>query len=83
MELGHLTSLLAKLRPAVEATRYDGARSAKNSGFVDAVARKHVELTMADMRGRSPALADLEAKGMLKIAGAMYDIKTAQVAFFT
>ena len=60
---------------------YDGARSAKNSGFVDAVARKHVELTMADMRGRSPALADLEAKGMLKIAGAMYDVETAQVAF--
>ena len=83
VELGHLTSLLAKIRPAVEVTRYDGERSAKNSGFVDAVARKNVELTMADMRGRSPVLADLEAKGVLKIAGAMYDIKNAQVAFFT
>ena len=38
---------------------------------------------MADMRGRSPVLADLEAKGVLKIAGAMYDITTARVAFFT
>ena len=83
MELGHLTSLLAKLRPAAEATRYEGERSAKNSGFVDAVARKNVECTMADMRGRSPVLADLEAKGMLKIAEAMYDITTARVAFFT
>ena len=82
-ELGHLTGLLAKIRPAVEATRYEGERSAKNDGFVDAVARKNVELTMADIRGRSPVLADLEAKGVLKIAGAMYDIKTAQVAFFT
>jgi carbonic anhydrase len=82
-ELGHLTGLLAKIRPAVEATRYEGERSAKNAGFVDAVARKHVELTMADVRGRSPVLADLEAKGMLKIAGAMYDITTARVEFFT
>jgi carbonic anhydrase len=82
-ELGHLTSLLAKIRPAVEATRYAGERSAKNDGFVDAVARTNVELTMADVRGRSPVLADLEAKGMLKIAGAMYDITTAQVEFFT
>ena len=38
-ELGHLTGLLAKIRPAVEATRYEGERSAKNDGFVDAVAR--------------------------------------------
>jgi len=82
-ELGHLTGLLAKIRPAVEATRYEGERSAKNYGFVDAVARQNVELTMADIRGRSPVLADLEAKGMLKIAGAMYDIKTAQAEFFT
>jgi carbonic anhydrase len=83
VELGNLTSLLAKIRPAVEATRYEGERSAKNYGFVDAVARKNVELTMADIRGRSPVLADLAAKGVLKIAGAMYDIKTAQVEFFT
>jgi len=82
-ELGHLTGLLAKIRPAVEATRYEGERSAKNYGFVDAVARQNVELTMADIRGRSPVLADLEAKGVLKIAGAMYNITTAQVAFFT
>jgi carbonic anhydrase len=83
VELGHLTGLLAKIHPAVEAARYEGERSAKNYGFVDTVARKNVELTMADIRGRSPVLVDLEAKGMLKIAGAMYDIKTAQVEFFT
>jgi carbonic anhydrase len=83
VELGHLTGLLAKIRPAVEATRYEGERSAKNDGFVDAVARKNVELTMADIRGRSPMLAELEAKGRLKIAGAMYDLTTARVVFFT
>ena len=50
VQLGNLTGLLAKIRPAVAATEYAGERSAKNYGFVDAVARKNVELTMADIR---------------------------------
>jgi hypothetical protein len=71
VQLGKLTGLLAKIRPAVEATRYQGERSAKNYDFVDAVVRKNVELTMADIRKRSAVLADLEASGAIKIVGAM------------
>jgi hypothetical protein len=37
-----MTALLAKIRPAVEATQYTGNRSAKNYAFVNAVARKNV-----------------------------------------
>src|SRR5262245_46121347 len=44
VQLGNLTGLLEKIQPAVEATAYQGERSAKNYGFVDAVARKNVEL---------------------------------------
>jgi carbonic anhydrase len=33
-------ALLAKFRPAVDATEYSGERSSKNHGFVDAVAKK-------------------------------------------
>src|SRR5499427_9314373 len=44
-ELGNLTGLLAKIRPAVEASQYQGERSTKNYSFVDMVARKNVELT--------------------------------------
>ena len=83
VELGNLTGLLAKIRPAVEATQYAGERSSKNYGFVDAVARKNVELTMAEVRARSAVLAELEAKGTIEIAGAMYDIHTAKVDFFS
>ena len=39
VQLGKLTGLLTKIRPAVEATRYQGERSAKNADFVDEVAR--------------------------------------------
>ena len=82
VELGNLTGLLAKIRPAVEATQYQGERSAQNYGFVDMVARKNVELTMADIRRRSVLLADLETSGAIRIAGAMYTLQTGLVEFF-
>jgi carbonic anhydrase len=81
-QLGNLTGLLAKIHPAVEATQYQGERSSKNYGFVDAVARKNVELTMADIRRRSPVLAELETSGAIKLAGAMYNLETGSVDFF-
>jgi len=80
-QLGNLTGLLAKIRPAVDATVYQGERSASNYGFVDAVARKNVELTMAEIHKRSAVIAALETKGTVKIAGAMYNLESAVVEF--
>ena len=59
-QLGNLTGLLSKVQPAVQATSYSGERSASNYSFVDAVARKNVELTLANIRRDSPVLAELE-----------------------
>jgi carbonic anhydrase len=81
-ELGNLTGLLAKIKPAVAATTYTGERTSKNYGFVDAVARKNVEITLADIRKNSPVLAAMEANGAIKIAGAMYNLETGVVDFF-
>jgi carbonic anhydrase len=81
VKLGNLTGLLAKIRPAVETTKYQGERSAKNYGFVDAVARRNVELTMADIPRRSAVLADLAKSGGIRIVGAMYDLETGLVDF--
>ena len=50
-ELGNLTGLLAKIKPAVKATDYDGARTAVNYGFVDAVAG-HQTAVAARLQGR-------------------------------
>jgi carbonic anhydrase len=81
VQLGNLTGLLSKIRPAVDATVYQGDRSAKNYGFVDAVATKNVELTMAAIHGRSSVIAALETKGAVKIAGAMYNLESGAVEF--
>jgi len=81
-ELGNLTGLLAKIKPAMTATTFKGELSSKNGAYVDAVAQKTVELTMADIRKKSPVLAELESKGISKIAGAMYNLETATLNFF-
>jgi carbonic anhydrase len=82
VQLGNLTGLLAKIRPAVSATEYSGERSSKNYDFVDAVARKNVELTMKEIHRRSTVLADLEGSGAIKLTGAMYNLETGVVEFF-
>jgi carbonic anhydrase len=80
-ELGNLTGLLAKIKPAVAATTYSGERTSTNYAFVDAVARKNVEISMADIRKNSPVLAAMESSGAIKIAGAMYNLETGVVDF--
>ena len=82
-ELGNLTGLLAKIQPAVDATDYSGERTAKNYAFVDLVAKKNIELTIADIRQRSPVLAELESRQSIKIVGAMYKLDTGAVEFYS
>ena len=74
--LGNLTLLLARFKPAVDATTYDGVRTSKNAEFVDAVARTNVMQSIGIIRKRSPVLAGLETKGAIKIVGSMYDVAT-------
>jgi carbonic anhydrase len=81
-ELGNLTGLLAKIKPAVAATTYTGERTSKNYTFVDAVARKNVEITIANIRKDSPVLTEMESNGAIKMAGAMYNLETGVVDFF-
>jgi carbonic anhydrase len=83
VELGNLTGLLDRIKPAVQATSYPGERSSKNYGFVDAVARTNVQMTVDNVRKNSAVLADLERNGTIKIAGAMYNLQTAALEFLS
>jgi carbonic anhydrase len=82
-EIGNLTELLDKIKPAVQGTNYSGERSSKNSAFVDAVARTNVQMTMDNIRKNSAVLTDLESKGIIKIAGAMYNLQPAALEFLS
>lgn len=79
--LGNLTGLLARIKPAIPATKFDGEKSSKNSAYVDAVARTNVVLALDNIRRRSPTIADLETKGSIQITGAMYNVTTGMVEF--
>jgi carbonic anhydrase len=46
------------------------------------VARKNVEMNVAGIRKDSPVLAEMEAKGSVKMTGAMYNLETGAVEFF-
>jgi carbonic anhydrase len=81
-KLGNLTGLLEKIKPAVEATKFDGERSSKNNDFVDAVARTNVGQTIEQIRKRSDVLAGLEKDQKIKMAGAMYNLVGGHVEFF-
>jgi carbonic anhydrase len=80
-KLGHLTGLLNKIKPAVEATQYAGERSSKNDAFVDEVAKTNVRLTVEEIRRRSDVLAGLEKDGRLKLVGAMYHLVGGRAEF--
>jgi carbonic anhydrase len=79
--LGNLTQLLDKIRPAIEATVYEGERTSTNPAFVEAVARKNIELTIANIRKKSAVIAELEASGAVKVAGAFHHLSTGFVEF--
>jgi carbonic anhydrase len=79
--LGNLTGLLARIKPAIPETKFEGEKSSKNPAYVDAVARTNVRVALENIRRRSPVLTDLEKKGSIQITGAMYDLATGVVDF--
>ena len=82
-KLGNLTQMLEKIQPAVNsiATPEGEDRSSKNLDFVNKVAIKNVELTIAKLKVDSPVLNEMFTKGEIDIVGAMYDVKTGKVSF--
>jgi carbonic anhydrase len=82
-QLGNLTQLVAKIRPAVNATPnvHGSDRSSKNHHFVDAVAHKNVHLTVKEIMDKSAVLREMAEKGEIKIVGAMLDVETGKVHF--
>jgi carbonic anhydrase len=81
VEMGNLTGLLARVKPAITVTSFDGQKSSKNATYVDEVARTNVRLGLDQIRRRSPLLGDLENKQTILIAGGMYDLTTGVVEF--
>jgi carbonic anhydrase len=84
VELGNLTQLLEKLKPAIEATHdFPGEHNSHNTAYVTAVATSNVRLTVENVRKISPILAELEQSKKIVIVGAMYDVSNGKVDFLS
>ncbi len=81
--LGNLTTLLSKIRPAVEAEQTVAAnRNSSNTEFVEKVAEINVHRTVKLISEKSAILGEMKGKGEIDIIGGMYDVSTGVVRFY-
>ena len=81
VQLGNITPMLAKIRPAIEQGRpFDGKATSENPAYVAHVCRENVRFAVAAIRERSEILAKMEADGAIKIVGAYYDLRSGEVS---
>jgi carbonic anhydrase len=85
VELGNLTGLLQKVKPAmdkVEESLSGKAPDASDSDYVQAVTEENVRLTLARIRKESSILAEMEQQGQIRIVGGLYDVETGEVNIY-
>ncbi|MDZ4843991.1 MAG: carbonic anhydrase family protein [Chitinophagales bacterium] len=83
VEMGNLTALLTKIRPAVDdETTTTENRNSGNGEFVEKVATINVKRTVKSILERSPILKEMIESGQIGIVGGTHDITTGQVTFY-
>lgn len=83
VELGHITSLLDKIKPAIELEKTTTEeRNSTNKSFVRNVTTNNIHLVVEKIRQQSPILVEMENAGQIKIVGGLYDLDTGHVTFF-
>lgn len=83
IEMGNLTALLSKIRPAVDdETLTKENRNSNNSVFVENVATINVKRTVKSIMQRSPILKEMIESGQIGIVGGTHDISTGEVTFY-
>lgn len=79
VELGNLTGLVNKIKPAVESVKR-ASKQASNPP-VDQVAEMNVKMTIDQILQKSPILKEMFDNQEIGISGAMYDVASGKVTF--
>ena len=83
VEMGNLTALLTKIRPAVDDEKtITGNRNSGNTEFVEKVASINVKRTVKSIMERSPILKEMIESGAIGIVGGSHNITTGAVEFY-
>jgi carbonic anhydrase len=84
VEMGNLTALLSKIKPAVDDEKTTTQnRNSGNSEFVERVVAINVKRTVKAIMKRSPILKEMIENGEIGIVGGTHDITTGLVTFYT
>jgi carbonic anhydrase len=78
VELGNLTGLLNKIKPAISIVANRGV-AANDAGFVDEVALENVQVSLDTILNDSPVLKEMVDSHEVKCAKAMYSVQTGEV----
>ncbi len=81
VQLGNITGLLEKIKPAVDDIKND--ESPMDDEAIERVAARNVELAIDRIRNESPILADMEFNSQIEIVGALYDVNSGLVEFMS
>jgi carbonic anhydrase len=79
VELGNITALLSKVKPAIAASTVEGTKDSSNGSFVHDVIGKNAGLTIERIKEKSPILKEMADNGEIKFVSAVYDIETGIV----
>ena len=83
VEVGHLSFLLRKIRPAIEReVTIIKERNGNNANFVNNVCINNVNQSIKQIREQSVILKDMENSGDILIIGGLYRVETGVVDFF-
>ncbi len=83
VQLGHLSGLLEKIKPAVEQENtVNENRTSKNVEFVDKVATLNAFHSAEQILEQSSIIRELVNKGEVGIAAGMYNVATGRVEFY-
>jgi len=83
VEVGHITSLLRKIKPAIESeVTVIKERNGNNVNFVNNVCINNINLSIKQIREQSIILRNLEKNGDIILIGGLYSVETGVVRFF-
>lgn len=83
VEVGYLSFLLRKIRPAIEReVTIIKERNGNNANFVNNVCINNVNQSIKQIREQSVILKDMENSGDILIIGGLYRVETGVVDFF-
>ena len=83
VEMGHLTGLLTKIKPAVDSEdTVIEDRTSGNEAFVEKVSAINIKMTAKAIELRSAILKQMVDSGEIIIVGGIYDITTGLVTFY-